>query len=106
MSQVRSSSALCRRRMWYIGAKKLPVSSISENSENPKADRRNWPHNFYIFSSHGQKVYSIVTKTHEGGPTNEMDDLSVNAAVWEMFMNTTLQAAVHLGHALIRIYDL
>ena len=26
-----------------------------------------------------------------------MDDLNVNAAIWGMFMNTTLQAAVHLG---------
>ena len=26
-----------------------------------------------------------------------MEDLSVNAAMWGMFMNTTLQAAVHLG---------
>ena len=26
----------------------------------------------------------------------EMDDLDVNAAIWKMFMNTTLQAAVYL----------
>ena len=26
-----------------------------------------------------------------------MEDLDVNAAIWGMFMNTTLQAAVHLG---------
>ena len=26
-----------------------------------------------------------------------MDDLDVNAAIWRMFMNTTLQAALHLG---------
>ena len=43
------------------------------------------------------KVYSIVRKTYDRGPTDEMEDLIVNAAIWRMFMNTTLQAAVHLG---------
>ena len=40
------------------------------------------------------KVHSIVRKTYDRGPTDEMEDL--NAAIWGMFMNTTLQAAVHL----------
>ena len=26
-----------------------------------------------------------------------MEDLNVSAAIWRMFMNTTLQVAVHLG---------
>ena len=26
-----------------------------------------------------------------------MEDLNVNLAIWRMFMNTTLRAAVHLG---------
>ena len=43
------------------------------------------------------KVYSIVRKTYDRRPTDEMEDLNVNAAIWRMFMNTTLQAAVHLG---------
>ena len=67
---------------------------------NPKAERRKWPHNFYISSavlSHMDKLCSIVRKTFDGGPTDEMDDFNVNAAIWGMFMNTALQAAVHLG---------
>ena len=28
---------------------------------------------------------------------DEMEDIHVNAAIWGVFMNTTLQAAVHLG---------
>ena len=43
------------------------------------------------------RVYLIVRNTHDRGPTDEMEDLNVNAAVWGMFMNTTLQPAVHLG---------
>ena len=44
-----------------------------------------------------EKVYSIVTQTYDRGPTDGMEDLNVNAAIWGMFMNTTHQAAVHLG---------
>ena len=43
------------------------------------------------------KVFSIVRKTFDRGPQDEMEDLDVNAAICGMFMNTTHQAAVHLG---------
>ena len=43
------------------------------------------------------KVHSILRKTYDRGPTDEMEDLNVNAAIWGMFMDTTLQAAVHRG---------
>ena len=55
---------------------------------------------FYISSvvvSYIDKVYSIVRKTYDRGPADEMEDLNVNAAIWRMFMNTTLQETVHLG---------
>ena len=81
-------------------AGKPAASRISENSGNPEAERRKWPHNFCISSevvSYMDKVYSIVRKTYDRGPTDEMTDLNVNAAIWRMFINTTLQEAVHLG---------
>ena len=81
-------------------AGKPVASSISENSGNPKAERRKWPHNFYMSSEvvcYMDKVHSIVRKTYDRGPTDEMDDLDVNAAIWSMFVKTTLQAAVYLG---------
>ena len=43
------------------------------------------------------KVYSIVRKTYDRGSLDEMEDLNVNAVSWRMFLNTSLQAAVHLG---------
>ena len=55
---------------------------------------------FYISSavvSYMDKVYSTAKKTDHRKPTDEMEDFDVNAAIWEMVMNTTLQAAVHLG---------
>ena len=63
---------------------KPAASSMSENSGNPEAERRNWPR-FYISSavvSYTDKVYSIERKTYDRGPTDEMEDLNVNAAVW------------------------
>ena len=47
--------------------------------------------------SYMEKVYSIVRKTYDRGPTDEMEDLNANAAVWRMFINAALHAAVHLG---------
>ena len=47
--------------------------------------------------SYMDRVYSIVRKTYDRKPTDEMEDLDVNPAVWGVFMNITLQAAVHLG---------
>ena len=82
------------------GAGKPAASRISEKSRNPKADRTKWPHNFYMSSavvSYMDKVYSVERKTHDRGSKDEMEDLNVNAAIGRMFMNTTLQAAVHLG---------
>ena len=43
------------------------------------------------------KVYSTVRKTHDRGLMDEMEGLDVNAAILGLFMNTTLQAPVHLG---------
>ena len=36
-------------------------------------------------------------KSMENKPGDPMEDLNVNLAIWWMFMNTTLRAAVHLG---------
>ena len=42
-----------------------------------------------------EKVYSIVRKIYD--PTDNLDDFDVNTTVRCIFMNTTLQDAVHLG---------
>ena len=33
----------------------------------------------------------------ENNQVDSMEDLDVNLAIWEMFVNTTLRASVHLG---------
>ena len=44
-----------------------------------------------------EAVFSIVRKIYGKQLGDPMEDLNVNLAIWRMFMNTTLRAAVHLG---------
>ena len=44
-----------------------------------------------------EKVYSIVRQVYGRSPNDDFNNLDVNTVVWVLFMNTTLQAAVHLG---------
>ena len=66
-------------------AGKPAASSVSENSGDPKAETKKWPHKFNISSkvvTYMDKVHSTVRKTYDRGPTDEMEDLNVNAAIW------------------------
>ena len=44
-----------------------------------------------------EKVFSIARKIYDRKPTDDLNDLDVNTAIWNIFMSVTLQAAVHLG---------
>ena len=80
--------------------RKLDASSKSDHSENPKAERIEWPHNLQISPAtvhHTEAVFSIVRKIYEREQDDPADDLDVNAAIWGIFLNTTLQEVVHLG---------
>ena len=44
-----------------------------------------------------EAVFSMVREIYGRQPGDPMKDLDVNLAIWRMFMNTTLRAAVHLG---------
>ena len=77
---------------------KLVASRNSENSGSPKAGNRKLPHNFHMSSAivpRMEKVYSIFRKIYDRSHTDNLNDLDVNIAIWDIFMNTTLQAAVH-----------
>ena len=70
-------------------AGKPAASSISENFGNPEAERRKWPHNFYMSCevvTYMDKVCSIVRKTYDRGPTDEMEDLNhrrTHPTIWK-----------------------
>ena len=42
-------------------------------------------------------VFSIIRNINGREHDDPMDDLDVNMAIWGIFLNTTLQAAAHLG---------
>ena len=44
-----------------------------------------------------KKVYSIVRQNYGRSPTDDLNDLDVTNAIWSIFLNVTVQAAVHLG---------
>ena len=82
------------------GTEKPAASSTSANSDNPEAGSRKWPNIYYISPavvSHMETVCSIIRKIYGQSPTDDFDDLNVNTAIWGIFMNTTLRAAIHLG---------
>ena len=65
-------------------------------------------HNFQMFPAvvRHREVYSIVRKIYGRSPTDDLNDLDVNTAVWSTFMNVTLQAAVHLGRDYKEIFTI
>ena len=46
---------------------------------------------------HKEAVFSIVRKIYGREHDDPADDMDVNMAIWGIFLNTILQAAVHLG---------
>ena len=69
---------------------KLVASRNSGNSGNSKAGSREWPHNFHMSPAsvlHMEKVYSIVRQIYGRSPTDDLNDLDVNCAVWFFFFS-------------------
>ena len=48
-------------------------------------------------TSHVEKVYLIVRQIYGRSPTDDLNDLDENNAIWCIFMNITLQAVVYSG---------
>ena len=76
------------------------ASSKSDQLGNPKAARKEWSHNLHVSPAtihHSEAVFSNDRKIYGREHDDPKDDLDVKKAVWSVFLNTTLQAAVHLG---------
>ena len=78
----------------------VPTSSSSDHPGSPKAERKEWSHNLHVSPAtvhHMKAVFSIVRiSTDENMTTFWM----IWTWIWNfggIFLNTTLQAAVHLG---------
>ena len=76
------------------------ASSKSDRQGSPKAERTEWSHNLHVSPAtvhHMEAVFSIVGRIYGREHDDPMSDLDVNTAIWGIFLNTTLRAAVHLG---------
>ena len=45
-----------------------------------------------------EAVYDMIRKIHGRPSGDPMEDVDVNVAIWRVFTNATLKAAVHLGN--------
>ena len=76
------------------------ASRKSDHPGSPKAEGKQWSHNPHVSPAtvhHTEAVFSIVKEIYGREHDDPMDDLDVNMAVWGIFLNATLRAAVHLG---------
>ena len=76
------------------------ASSKSDSQGGPKAERIEWSHNLHVSPAtihHTEAVFSIVWVIYGREHDDPVDDLDVNMAIWCIFLNATLWAAVHLG---------
>ena len=78
----------------------LHGASSSVHQESQRKTEATWDHYLqrspYI-SHYIEAVFSIVKEVHGKHPGHPMEDLILNLAIWEVFMNTTLRAPVHPG---------
>ena len=93
-SETGSEEDVTGRPFAYKTATEKPyASSKSDCQGGPEAERIEWSHNLHVTEA----VFSIVRGVYGREPDDPMDEMDVNTAIWCIFLNTTLQAAVHLG---------
>ena len=66
----------------------------------PKAEKTEWSHNLRVSPATIHLLgagFSIVREIYGREHDDPMHDLGVNMAIWGIFLNATLRAAVHLG---------
>ena len=76
------------------------TSSESDHPSTPKAKRKEWSHNLHVSPAtvhHTEAFFSTVRGIYGREHDDLMDDLDVNVAIWGIFLNAALRAAVHLG---------
>ena len=76
------------------------ASSKPDCRGGEKAERKEWPHHLHMSPAtvhHKEAVFSIVREISGREHDDPMDDVDVNMAIWSIFLNATLRAAVDLG---------
>ena len=84
------------------------ASSKSDCQGGPKAEKTEWSHNLHVSPAtfhHTEAVFSIVRRIYGQEHDDPVEDLGVNVAIWCIFLNATLRAAVLLGQDYEAMYD-
>ena len=85
------------RPVAYKTAKGQPhASSTPDCQGSPKAEKTEWSRNLHVSPATVQ-YFSIVRGIYRREHDDPMNDLDETMAIWSIFLNTTLRAAVHLG---------
>ena len=93
----------------FLKIKKFVGNHLQERQQNPsqhfrkvkRIKTRQWitslpyRHKQSLFS---EAVYDMVRKIYGRPSDDPMEDLNVNVAFWRILMNSTLEAANHLGN--------
>ena len=78
------------------------AESISSASQKCQNNREATLEHFFAVSpltiSFSEAVHDMVRKVYERPAGDPMEDLDVNVAIWRIFMNATLRAAIHLAN--------
>ena len=74
----------------YQGSPESPETP--EDSEGSELESRIGPHHFSISPynvGHMEKVFSVIRKTYDRKPTDDLKDLDVNTAIWFIVCHTS-----------------
>ena len=81
-------------------ARKPNAPSETACQGSQKAEKIEWSHNLQVspLTIHDtEAVFSVVREIYGREHDDPRNDLDVNMAIWDTFLNATLRAAVHLG---------
>ena len=94
------SFGLCPWKLLYLTPCSCPPCPTIRNEIVSRNASQRWDHHLHTSpdTSHCMEaVFSKARKICGKPPSDPMEDLNVNLAIWRMFINKTLRAAVHLG---------
>ena len=85
---------------YKTATEKPAASSKSDCRGGLKAERIEWSNNLHVSPAtvhRTEAVFSIVREVYGREHDDPVEDLDVHMAIWSIFLNATLRAAVHLG---------
>ena len=97
-SQTGSEEDVTGKPVTYETAAVKPhAPSQSACQVRPKAEKTEWSHSVRASPATNHHLETVLKGIYGREHDDPMNDLDVNMAIWSVFLNATLRAAVHLG---------